>query len=203
MSVGADAKKLLAHAEEVGLDLTKRYQRGWPSMSAVIVDAVLQRRQKYAKVVKPRVERVAAATADKTTDGFITLMSADEFADVLNFNSRSRRIQMETIASTLASEGVQTVDDLRDRLSDDASRGQLRRQLLSIKYVGEKTLDYFDVLVGLDGTAIDVQIRRFAAAAGIDNLGYEHLTSVLSKAASIRDIRKGDLDAAIWQSSQG
>lgn len=202
MSVEADAKKLLARADEVGIDLTRRRQRGWPSMSAVIVDAVLQRRQKYAKVVKPRVERVAGATDDATTDGFIALMKTEQFVGLLDFNSKSRLAQMEAIASTLASEGVQKVDDLRRRLSDGSSRGQLRRRLGAIKFVGPKTLDYFDVLAGLDGTAIDVQIRRFATTAGIEDLGYDHITAVLVEAAGIRHIRKGDLDAAIWQASQ-
>jgi hypothetical protein len=49
----------------------------------------------------------------------------------------------------LESQGVETVTELREALSDPANRAVLREALGSVRHVSPKTLDYIDTLSGV------------------------------------------------------
>ena len=201
MTVDGDARKLLAFMDSHHIDGSIQVSRGWGHIGATIVDAALQRRQNYENTVKPRVEALVAAWPDsETTTGFRRRLNTGKLPEVIRWSSPSRLSQIEEMTGVFESQQIDTVHELRDKLTDDAQRDKLRRVLDDVRHVGPKTLDYFDILSGIPtGVAIDVRIRRVIRAAGIEDVSYRHISAVIRAAALSRGWRPGDLDAALWK----
>jgi hypothetical protein len=202
MTIEGDAEKLLAHMDSLGIDASTKRTRGWHSVGAIIVDAALQRRQNYARTVRPRVAALVAAWPDAdTTTGFRRRLDSGELSETISWPTPGRLSQIDHITSVLERPdiAVDTVHQLRDHLKHPAKRIELRAALRAVRHVGPKTLDYFDILSGIPtGVAIDVRIRRVAEAAGINNKSYDHLAAVIREAARRRGWRPGDLDGTLW-----
>lgn len=202
MSVEEDAARLLEYMEGAGLDASREMKRGWDHIGAVLVDASLQRRRDYEKVVRPRVDSLIAKWPDAaTTTGFRRCLSSGDLPEVISWRAPDRPQQIKDLCDVLEDLEIETVDDLRGRLLDPDTRAVVRSALDAVRHVGPKTLDYFDILVGIPtGVAIDVRIRRVAEAAGLRDMSYQHLSAVIHAAARSRGWRPGDLDAVLWQS---
>jgi hypothetical protein len=223
--VKADAGLLLDYMDSQGLDGAVQVNRGQAHMGGLIVDSALQRRQRYASVVAPRVQKLIAAWPDAdTTSQFRTRLGAQddgttndwaagaeavtsnqtglgELGTVINWHSQERLVQIARTADVFHGNGIDTTADLRSQLEDQTTRQALRRILKKIPNIGPKTLDYFDILCGItEASAIDSRIRLATGRAGIAQKDYEHLKQVMAHAAGLRDWRVGDLDAVLWAS---
>lgn len=200
MNLSDDGMKLLQFLEDEGIDGGRRYARGWDHLGGVIVDAVLQRQRKYIAVVRPRVVRLIEEWPDAdTVTGMRRRIDSGTLAEAISWRGGSRLQQISELTTLFELAGIDTVDDLRTHLIDPELRTVLRRNLRTVKYVGPKTVDYFDILVGLDtGVAIDSRVRRVASKAGIGNTSYAYLAALIHEVAEVKGWRPGDLDAAIW-----
>lgn len=108
----------------------------------------------------------------------------------------------EAVTRGFQQHNIETVAELAAALAGP-ERDVLRAELGALWGVGPKTLNYLSILAGdARVVAIDVQIRTVARAAGITDVTTGHLESVLHETAAIRGWRAGDLDAAIWNSTQ-
>lgn len=199
-----DAAKLLAFMDLQGLHASTEVRRGWEHIGAIIVDAALQRRQKYNATVKPRVEALITEWPDaSTTSGFRRHLASGQLSEVIRWPSPGRLAQIDEITAVLERQQIETVAELREALTNQQLRQDLREALSRVQHVGPKTLDYFDILSGkTTGVAIDSRIRRTASLAGIEDMAYEHLAAVIRKAAESRGWRVGDLDAVLWTFEQ-
>lgn len=200
MTIASDTSKLLTFMESKGIDASTEVSRGWASIGAIIVDASLQRRQNYTATVKPRVDALLAAWPDaKTTSGFRKRLETGTLSEIITWPSPGRLAQIEEITRVFEDQDIETVEELRTRLTDQSTRPVFRSALAEVRHMGPKTLDYIDILSGLStGVAIDVRIRRVARAAGIEDVSYENMSAVIRAAADSRGWRAGDLDAALW-----
>ena len=200
MTINGDTAKLLTFMDSHGIDASTEVSRGWASIGAIIVDACLQRRQNYKATVKPRVDALAAAWPDaKTTTGFRKRLATGTLSEIIMWPSPGRLGQIEDVTRVFEDQAIETVEDLRARLTDEAGRPVFREALATVRHMGPKTLDYIDILCGLStGDAVDVRIRRVATAAGIEDLSYANISAVIRDAADSRGWRSGDLDAALW-----
>lgn len=200
MTLSGDGARLLEFLDTNGIDGGQETTRGWDHVGAVIVDAVLQRQRKYTAVVLPRVIRLKNAWPDaSTTTGMRRRIESGALSETIAWRESSRLAQISELTTVFELAEIETVDDLRSRLTDPESRADLRAQLRTVKYVGPKTVDYLDILVGLSsGVAIDSRIRKVTSAAGIADDSYAHLAALIREVASEKGWRAGDLDAAIW-----
>lgn len=200
MTVSIDAALLLRYLDDQGIDGSRHVARGWQHIGAIIVDAVLQRRQRYKATVRPRVENLVAVWPEAATvSGFRKRIDEGGLSVAIRWKSEQRLTQIKKILAVFESAGIETVDDLRNHLLDNVTGDELHAALRKVKFVGPKTVDYIDILAGLDQTvAVDVRIRRFITNAGIPNLSYRHVSEVIHAAAVSRGWRPGDLDAAMW-----
>lgn len=201
MTISDDTAKLLTFMDSHGIDASTEVSRGWASIGAIIVDASLQRRQNYRATVKPRVDALVAAWPDaKTTSGFRTRLATGTLSEIITWPSPGRLGQIDDLTCVFEDQGIETVEELRARLTDQARRPIFREALAAVRHMGPKTLDYIDILSGLStGVAIDVRIRRVAGDAGIEDMSYANMSAVIRAAADSRGWRAGDLDAALWQ----
>lgn len=199
MTVEKDAAQLLAHLDSIGVTGSERVSRGWGHMGAALVEAALQRQRNYKSVVLPAAQAVKEAWPDaETTSGLRKRMQDHDLGKVIKYRSPSRILQVGQMAAVLESHKVETIDDFREMLSDQQRGPVLRKDLDGVKYVGSKTLDYLEILVGISSVAVDSRLTRVTKAAGIERTDYDHLAAVIRAAAADRGWRPGDLDAALW-----
>lgn len=200
MTLTKDGTRLLSFLDREGVDGGRQVERGWDHIGAVIVDATLQRQRKYSTVVLPRVKNLKDEWPDaSTTSGMRQRIETGRLGETINWSPGPRLVQISELTSLFEALGIETVDDLRARLTDPTARPALRAKLRAVKYVGPKTVDYLDILVGLpSGVAIDSRIRAVMSAAGISDGTYSHLAALIREVADARGWRAGDLDAAIW-----
>ena len=150
MTIDNDAANLPALLDSHGTDDSTEVSRSWDHIGAIIVDASLQRRQNYHETVRPRVIALVEAWPDAaTTNGFRRRLDTGTLSDVISWPSPGRLAQVEDMTRVLESQGVETVTELREALSDPANRAVLREALGSVRHVSPKTLDYIDTLSGV------------------------------------------------------
>lgn len=163
MVTDEDIKRLRTRIEELDLDL-KPLPRGWQHMGAVICDAALQRRAVYKTTVRPRIEELIAAWPDADTlSGFTRRRASSDLTAVIRWQDPQKLTVIDDLVEAFNQAGIETTDDLSQRLLEPEFRGSLRR----IRYVGPKTVDYLAILTGSDQhIAVDTHIQRFAQEAG-------------------------------------
>lgn len=150
MTIDDDSAKLPPLTDTPGRDASTEISRSWDSIGAIIVDASLQRRQNYEATVRPRVEALVASWPDaQTTSGFRQRLVTGSLSQIIMWPSPGRLGQIEDLTSVLEGQGIETVEELRARLSDPAARDFLREALAAVRHMGPKSLDYFDVLSGV------------------------------------------------------
>lgn len=195
-----DARLLLLYMDATGLDGAVSVNRGQNHMGGLIVDSALQRQRSYANIVAPRVNKLILTWKDAdTTSGFRRRLDTGELGNVITWQRPARLEQIHNITAVLEQFSIETTEQLREHLSHPEKRPILRKSLGAVKWVGPKTLDYFDILCGItDAAAIDSRIYRAAGNAKITNHNYAHLRAVLVRAAQLRQWRLGDLDAVLW-----
>lgn len=198
-----DAERLLEYMDGHNIDGARQMTRGWSHIGALITDAVLQRRQKYKATVFPRVESLVREWPDaETIKGFRERIDGGDLSAVIRWKGEERLKQIQDIVSVFEELGIDDVDTLRLRLGADPDRGEFRSALRRVRHVGQKTVDYVDILAGVEtGTAVDCRIRKHMKSAGVSNLTYRHVQAVMRQAADARGWRHGDLDAALWNAS--
>lgn len=194
-----DARVLLAYLDAHSIVVAPT-RRGWTHMGAIIADAALQRRQRYASTVLPRVRALQTEWPEAaTTTGFLTRVRAGgDLHVVLSWSGAERIEQIVAMATVLEDLEIETTEQLEDALRGE-KRAVVRHTLGRVRHVGRKTLDYLDVLTGSqDAVAIDVRVRHVAAEAGVGDSSYDHLARVVRAAAAVRGWSASDLDAALW-----
>lgn len=212
--ITADAQRLLDYMDAQGLDGAVRVNRYQEHMGGLIVDSALQRRNRYAATVAPRVAKIIQAWPEAATvTGFRALSGNGDTSNfdwslntglaglgkVIDWSSPTRLIQMAETATVFADHDIDTTEQLRTALKDPERRASLRAQLRRVRNIGPKTLDYFDILCGInEAAAVDSRIRRAATRAGITNHRYDHLREVMFTAANTRSWQLTDLDAVLW-----
>lgn len=203
MTTTSDAQLLLDHLDRQGITGADAVTRGWDHMGALLTDAALQSGRRYKTQVLPRVRNLIAAWPDaNTTTGLLRRLDTDDIGATLPWNGPRRLAKIPAMATVLQQHKIETVPELASALAGP-ERDVLRAELGALWGVGPKTLNYLSILAGdAHVVAIDVQVRAVARAAGITDVTTSHLETVLHEAAAIRGWRAGDLDAAIWDSTQ-
>jgi endonuclease III len=90
---------------------------------------------------------------------------------------------------------LETESDLSKWLCLPGASGEL----LAIKGIGPKTVDYLKILVGLPTMAVDRHVRSLCQSLGFDFKEYSEFKSVLCIAAEILAIAPQILDGIIWE----
>jgi|SRR5687768_640296 hypothetical protein len=165
-------------------------------MGAVLVDASLRTGMNYERVLMPRVAKIAAIEAGRTTTGFVGLLARQSLEDLLSWRPGPKPTLIRNLTQLLVAERVETVSDLAAWLQ----RPEGPPTLLSIKGIGPKTVDYMKGLVGCDAVAIyDVHLVKFLRHAGIATKNYREARTVVESAADRLGIDRGRLDQSIWK----
>ena len=165
-------------------------------VGAIVADAILQANMRYATHVKPRVNRILDQYPEtRTTSSVLSELESTSASEFLDWNGTDRIERFTVVLELLAAEGVETEIDLREWLSHEPNLQKLQ----SIKGVGPKTIDYFQILVGIPTSAIDRHLLRFLADAGLAVSNYIDAQTIINSAADILAVDRAHFDHSIWQ----
>ncbi|MBI2054665.1 MAG: hypothetical protein HYT39_01025 [Candidatus Sungbacteria bacterium] len=166
-------------------------------MGAIIIDGILQAGINYNAVVLPRVLSFLSANSKlRTLTDFKRKIQEVGIDAVINFRNEAKIQRIKDIVNLLELEGVDTVNDFKKWLGKDANINKLK----SIKGIGDKTSDYFQILVGISAVAVDTNIRDFLRVAGIKvkDDEYSRPKQIVENAAKEMNIGLSVLDYSIW-----
>jgi hypothetical protein len=164
-------------------------------MGALLTDTVLQAGLNYKTVVLPRVQSVLARYPyHYRTSDVMEIVRTGDSSVFLTWNHGEKISRFESLASFLHTRSVETVSDLRNHLDDD----HFVASVLSLKGIGNKTVDYMGCLAGLDTVAVDRHIRTFARRADVPEEDYHFLRDVFCCAADLLGVSRRAFDAWVW-----
>lgn len=165
-------------------------------MGATITDAMLQAGLNYKNVVEPRVNKLLKNYPEaRTTSGFSGLLGRVGVNELLSWQGSEKPERILGVVRFFIENGIETEKDLKAWLRVESNRAELRK----IRGVGNKTLDYFGMLSGIPGTAIDRHLTNFLKRAGIQARNYSEAKAIINKTADVMGIGKSTLDYSIWK----
>jgi thermostable 8-oxoguanine DNA glycosylase len=116
-------------------------------------------------------------------------------ASVLQWNGAKKLATLKELIALLRSEGIETEDELRVWLESP----QTSCRLQTINGIGDKTAHYLQILVGIQGIAVDRHLQGFLAEAGVPCRTYDEAGQVLDDTAKLLGVAPSDLDYSIWK----
>lgn len=165
-------------------------------MGATITDAMLQSGLRYETVVRPRVNKLIQRYPEgKTTSGFLRLLNKIVPNVLLDWSDSKKPTYVFNVTRFFVELRIETETDLRTWLQDPANMTLLKTQ----QGIGDKTADYFKILVGLPTSAIDRHLSAFLIGAGIEASTYDEAQMVIHAVADLLRVNRSDLDHSIWK----
>ncbi|MFP3880568.1 MAG: hypothetical protein ACLFVA_06410 [Dehalococcoidia bacterium] len=210
----SEAGKLVNYVLSLGNDFRILAAQSQTHIGAIIADAVLQVGHRWETHVGPRVERIKAIYPQAgTIPGLLRLLQQKGPQELLNWRGADEQDRLQKTADFFHKEEVETVGDLRAWLESDDNRDRLltkslRNDKADIPRIGDKTADYYRVLVGLpDAVAIDRRIADFLRDADVRRGRSQYLKAraIVQLAAPMlstirnQQVRPVDLDVSIWE----
>lgn len=196
--VKEDAQKLVEHIEKSGIEV-RPSKVSYSHMGALISNAILQQRRKYATFVVPRVKKIEAAWPDATTTTrFLDRLDTGGLTEVAEVRGRFPNY-IRNLTVFLQAKGIESPDQLREEF-DAADPAGFLRDLRRVVGVGPKTRDYLGILSGSKRyAAVDARVQARVRDAGVSEpTSYAHVAAVIEAAAAIMKCEVADLDKAIW-----
>jgi hypothetical protein len=176
-------------------DVWVRASQNSDHVGAVLAEAALQAGINYEAVVVPRVRQfVRQFPSASTVSGLLALLASQDTAEVLGIRNARKCRTFRELAELLRAENVETAIDLRRWMGNAGSRAKLLR----VHGVGVKTAAYIRLLLGLQGIAIDIHLRRAAADVGVARSD-EDLERLFTAAAKLAGIPLDEVDGSLWQ----
>ncbi len=165
-------------------------------MGATICDAVLQSGLKWESVVKPRLEKLQSHYPEAaTTSGFLKLIKEVGIKKILNWRDEEKPTRICKLTELFLGEGIETEAELNAWLMCDENETKLKQQ----RGVGNKTADYFKILVGIPAVAIDRHLVNFLDSASIEAKDYGEAREIIHGAADLMGLNRTVLDHSIWK----
>ncbi len=165
-------------------------------MGATIADAVLQAGTSYDTVVRPRVTRILESYPGAvTTSAFWKLLHDVGPKTVLSWRHHEKPNRVVALTAFLREAHIETEVELGPWLEDEANQ----TNLLSLRGIGPKTVDYLRILAGAQTVAVDRYVYTLLAEAGIHVSGYEEARAVLNQTADTLGVPRATLDHSVWR----
>ena len=164
-------------------------------LGAVLTDIVLQAGLNYNTVVLPRVLRVYMKFSESyNLDNLISTINNIGLERLLNWKNHIKLKRFQFIVDYLIKNSIQTTSDLLLHLNIDSNVDSF----LSIKGIGNKTLDYFFKLMHIETIAVDRHIVNFLNHADINFNNYQSAKKIVEFTADILNVSRRDIDYSIW-----
>ena len=164
-------------------------------MGAVLIDSILQAGLNYKTVVSPRVEYfVTQFPHIMSCTDFLNCLTKYGSEKVLRWTHIEKISRLIKLTKFFISKGIESVS----KLSEWIRSSNARKELLGLHGIGNKTVDYIGMLVGLPTIPVDRHLRKFISAAGVELSQYEEYRKVAEFAADLIKMPRVEFDYAVW-----
>ena len=164
-------------------------------LGAVLADIILQAGLNYKTVVLPRVlyiyDNYKYANNLKGLSNSINEVGIDRF---LNWKNNIKLKRFKSVLDYLNYNSIHTTTELVDHLMCYDNK----EDFLSIYGIGNKTVDYFFKLMGVETIAVDRHIINFLNQANINFTSYYSAKKIVEYTADMLNISRRDIDYSIW-----
>jgi hypothetical protein len=165
-------------------------------MGATLTDTVLQAGLNYRSVVLPRVKYVLTQYPHATTTTrFWDLLCEVGPQAILRWSHPEKIDRLTRLIGLLREKGLETESDLASWLRTLAAS----EQLLAVRGIGPKSVDYLKILVGIPTVAVDRHVKALFTNLDLAYVSYEHCRTVVCQAALILEVEPHVLDGIIWE----
>ncbi|GLC82094.1 HhH-GDP family DNA glycosylase [Lacrimispora brassicae] len=165
------------------------------NMAATLTDAVLQAGMNYRNVVYPRICNILDNYEHyKTTCDFIILFQTYPIEKIIQWKNKTKQNTICKLTWFLYGCGVNNEEDLANWLMFEENQNEL----LKIKGIGFKTVDYLKLLSGQQAIPIDRHMFQFLEMSNIITSNYKEASFLLKKTAHHLNIGESTLDKVIW-----
>jgi hypothetical protein len=169
-------------------------------MGATITAAILQAGVNWYATVKPRVDRLRSTFPEAaTTTGFLELLDQRGHVELLDWNDKEKPNRILGLARFLQEEKVENEAELQNWLREPENGSRL----MGLRGVGDKTVDFLQMLVGIPTNAVDRHLYGLLSDAGIDAKGYQEAHEIIDRAADLAGIDRIVFDFSIWKYMSG
>ena len=183
-----------------GFEMVKVTDEIYDQMGAIITDAILQAGINYDNVVAPRVKCLREKyPRARTTTGFLQLCGKTDPKVLLKWKGDEKPRRIIQVTKFFKKEDIQVKADLCEWIQKPGNPERLKQ----LKGIGDKTVDYFKILVGIQTSAIDRHLMNFLKEAGIEASGYEEAQKIIDKTADSMGENRRDFDHSIWTYMSG
>jgi len=197
MNLAVEARRLADYIQELNLpsEQETRSDNAYTHIGALYTNVILQAGLNYRTVVQPRVMRVLREYPNaNTVRGFIEVVKMDGISTVINWKHPDKIDRMHRLLDFSTEMSINTCEDLSSFLRNESNQ----EKFLSVKGIGNKTLDYTLKLLAFDTIAVDRHIYSFVEQAGLSIIDYRTTKKVVEFAADILDVSRSAMDYRIW-----
>ncbi len=198
MSIDEAAKKLLDYIKTLPDFVWHKCDDPYGHMGATVADCILQANNRYKSHVGPRIKRILEKWPNqRTVSAVLDLLDSVGPTTYLDWHGEDRAARFCEALGLLKKESVENETDLKTWLGSETNL----QKLDAINGVGDKTVDYFRIMAGLEGVAIDRRLLRFLDMAGIhiSSADYAVARAIVSRTADLGSIPRRDFDHSIWR----
>ena len=190
-----DVDRLLSYIDFFKFDFTSYELVSNDNICAVLAEVVLQSGMNYKTVVYPRVARIKLEFDFLSSiDSILNYVNLVNIEEILLWSGSTRKERFLELVTFLSSYGINSCNDLHSWLL--CSKNQ--NELLKVKGIGPKSLDYLMLLVGISSIPIDRHLLSFAQMSGVQSSEYQYISSLYKKVSDYYDIEYHVLDSTIW-----
>lgn len=197
MSTANTAAILVSHVRSLpDFTIVETIDGSYGHMGATITDGMLQAGLKYDAVVRPRVHRLRQQYPQAcTTSGFLSILRSIGPETVVQWTHPEKIGRIVGLATFLQAEKIETEEEFRQWLQEPANVVRLKK----LRGIGDKTADYFNILVGGQTSAIDRHLLGFLNEVGIKVNRYDEAQQVIDQAADMLGVERSRFDHSIWK----
>lgn len=190
------ARTLVKHIDELPdfLFVTRRGP-SYQHVGAILSDTVLQAGLNYHSVVEPRIRRILELYCEaRTLPDFASLLHEIGANIVLQWQHHEKPNRLNALTKFFGDRGLVTHNDFGNWMRVPENR----IELLGVRGVGPKSVDYLSGLLGIDAVAVDRHLQNFVRHAGVSDHDYDFVKSTVSFAADLLGVSRRSLDFSIW-----
>lgn len=177
-------------------EIVKEIDGNYDHMGATITDAMLQAGTRYETVVRPRVQRMREQYPEaRTLSEFIKIIDEVGIYKMLQWKDEEKPKRILGVLNFFKKENIETEADLKQWLQENNNIEKLKQ----LRGIGNKTADYFKILVGIQTSAVDRHLDTFLRKANIEVNGYNEAQLLINTAADKMNVNQAYLDHSIWK----
>jgi len=164
-------------------------------IAALFTDIILQSGMNYNFIVAPRINYILKTYPNVLSiKQFTSIIATDGIENIMKWNHPVKLQRMLDLLLFCRQRGVNTSNEIRIFLS--SSKNQ--EDFLTVKGIGNKTLDYLLKLLNTETVAVDRHIFSYVEKAGIESKDYKFVKLIVEYAADIIGVSRRTMDYSIW-----